>query len=223
MKCVSYVASVVSILSLSSRQWHTLEQFSLIANTVLRRKRAMLPKTAHAQNEYSCDMYETLILASIYMGKLGIMRSLGPRNFVCNIRYFVTIQKQRKLIHWDRKKKKKKKEKKKKKKKKISLLYQVFCYIRSLYIDFHCTLYTDVRKILILHKKSFMDVLPISNDLYTAHHNWLGICHQLNIRHLYGTFNFSTPVYLYGTGSLFVYNFCGKACPLWRKTVLILR
>ena len=32
----------------------------------------------------------------------------------------------------------------------------------------------------------------ISNDLYTAHHNLLGICHQLKISHFYGTFNFLT-------------------------------
>ena len=30
------------------------------------------------------------------------------------------------------------------------------------------------------------------NYLYTAHHNLLGICHQLKIRLLYGTFNFSS-------------------------------
>ena len=32
----------------------------------------------------------------------------------------------------------------------------------------------------------------ISKELYTAHHNSLGICHQLKIPHLYRTFNFST-------------------------------
>ena len=34
----------------------------------------------------------------------------------------------------------------------------------------------------------------ISNDLYTAHHNLLGICHQLKICHLYGTFKFLTQL-----------------------------
>ena len=38
----------------------------------------------------------------------------------------------------------------------------------------------------------------ISNDLYTAHHNLLGVCHQLKIHHFYGTFNFSTSVFLWG-------------------------
>ena len=49
----------------------------------------------------------------------------------------------------------------------------------------------------------------ILNDLYTAHHNSLGICHQLKICHLYGTFNFSTQCTCscMGTGSLFVYSF----------------
>ena len=45
-----------------------LEVWGLIdptANTVFRRKRAILPKTAHAQNEYSCDTFNNLILASI--------------------------------------------------------------------------------------------------------------------------------------------------------------
>ena len=32
----------------------------------------------------------------------------------------------------------------------------------------------------------------ISNGLYMAHHNLLGISQQLKIRHLYGTFNFAT-------------------------------
>ena len=59
----------------------------------------------------------------------------------------------------------------------------------------------------------------ISNDLYMAHHNLIGICHQLKIHHLYGTFNFSTQCICMGTRSLFVYGFRGKACPLWRSTV----
>ena len=36
-----------------------------------------------------------------------------------------------------------------------------------------------------------------------AHHNLLGICHQLKIFHLYGTFNFSTQCISMGTGILF--------------------
>ena len=35
------------------------------ANTVFHQKRAILPKTAHAQNEYSCDMFDKVILASV--------------------------------------------------------------------------------------------------------------------------------------------------------------
>ena len=57
----------------------------------------------------------------------------------------------------------------------------------------------------------------ILNDLYTAHHNSFGICHQLKIRHLYGTFNFSTQCICMGTGSLFVYGFSSFR---GRKTVL---
>ena len=55
-----------------------------------------------------------------------------------------------------------------------------------------------------------------------AHHNLLGICHQLKIRHLYRTFNFSTQCICMGTGSLCVYGFRrfrGKARPLRWKTV----
>ena len=59
----------------------------------------------------------------------------------------------------------------------------------------------------------------MSNDFYTAHHNSSGICHQLKIRHLYGTFNFSTQCICMGTGSLFVCDFHGKARPLQRNTV----
>ena len=58
----------------------------------------------------------------------------------------------------------------------------------------------------------------ISNDLYTAHHYWLGICHQLKICHLYEAFDFSTRCICMGTGSLFVHGFCGKARPLRMKT-----
>ena len=40
-----------------------------------------------------------------------------------------------------------------------------------------------------------------------ARHNSLGIRRQLKIRHLYGTFYFSTPCICMGTGSLLVYQF----------------
>ena len=59
----------------------------------------------------------------------------------------------------------------------------------------------------------------ILNGLCTAHHNSLGICHQLKILHLYGTFNLSTQCICMGTGSLFVYSFRRKGCPLRRKIV----
>ena len=62
-------------------------------------------------------------------------------------------------------------------------------------------------KFLILHTKkaqvSSMCFI-ILNDLYIAHHNSLGMCHHLKIRHLYGTFNFSTQCICTGTGSLSV-------------------
>ena len=60
----------------------------------------------------------------------------------------------------------------------------------------------------------------ISYDLYTALHNSLGICHQLKIHLLYGTFNFLTQCICMGTDSLFDYGFRlfrGKARPLQRK------
>ena len=65
----------------------------------------------------------------------------------------------------------------------------------------------------------------ISNDLYTAHHKSLGICHQLNIRHLYRTLNFLTQCtcICMGTKSLFVHGFRrfrGKALST-RKTVFV--
>ena len=47
----------------------------------------------------------------------------------------------------------------------------------------------------------------ILNDLYMAHHNSLCICRQLKIRHLYGTFKYSTQCICIGTGSLLVYRF----------------
>ena len=55
-----------------------------------------------------------------------------------------------------------------------------------------------------------------------AHHNSLGICHQLKICHVYETLNFSTQCICMGTGSLFVYGlrrFRGNARPLPTKTV----
>ena len=54
---------------------------------------------------------------------------------------------------------------------------------------------------------NIMNVLHNLIDLYMAHRNSLGICSQLKIRHLYGTFNFSTQCICLGTGSLFVYRF----------------
>ena len=46
-----------------------------------------------------------------------------------------------------------------------------------------------------------------------AHHNSLGICCQLKIRHLYGTFHFLTQGICMGTGSLFVYRFSWEGMP----------
>ena len=60
----------------------------------------------------------------------------------------------------------------------------------------------------------------ISNDLYTAHHNLLGIWHQLKVRHLYGTFNFSTrdrKLVCLRFSSLFAFR--GKRRPLRKKPV----
>ena len=70
------------------------------------------------------------------------------------------------------------------------------------------TLYTDVRKIPDFTKKAQVSWMCfiILNNLNMAHHNSLGIS-QLKIRHLYGTFNFSTQCICMGTGSLFVYRF----------------
>ena len=88
-----------------------------------------LRRTAHAQNEYSCDSFDKLILASIYTQTSA--------------------------------------------------------------------------KFLILLKKAqviWMCII-ISNNIYTAHHNSLGLCHQLKIRHLCGTLNFLT-----GRPSVFVWG-----------------
>ena len=61
----------------------------------------------------------------------------------------------------------------------------------------------------------------IFNDFYMTHHNLLGICRQLKIRHFYGTFNFSTQCICMGTGSLSTSFrcFCGNVRPLRRKMV----
>ena len=45
------------------------------------------------------------------------------------------------------------------------------------------------------------------------------VCHQLKIRHLYGTFKFSTQCICMGTGRLFVYGIHGKARLLERNPV----
>ena len=55
----------------------------------------------------------------------------------------------------------------------------------------------------------------ILNDLYMAHHNSSGICRQLNIHHLYGTFNFSTQCICMGTGCVLVYRFLSFS---WKGT-----
>ena len=86
--------------------------------------------------------------------------------------------------------------------------------VRQTHSGFH-RYYTQMSAKFLISWMRFI----ISNDLYTAHHNSLGICHQLKIRHLYGTFNFSTQCICMGTRSLFVYGFCGKARPLQRNTV----
>ena len=52
-----------------------------------------------------------------------------------------------------------------------------------------------------------------------AHHNSLGIRRQLKIRHLYGTFNFSTQCISMGTGSLLVYRFSSFSFSLRKKMV----
>ena len=44
-------------------------------------------------------------------------------------------------------------------------------------------------------------------DLYTTHHNSLGICRQLKIHNFYGTYNISTQCICMGTESLLVYSF----------------
>ena len=61
--------------------------------------------------------------------KLGITRSLGPRNFACYISSQKTTQNKESIVIGTGE---------------ISLLHQVFCYIRSLYIEF--PLYTAMLK-----------------------------------------------------------------------------
>ena len=87
-------------------------------------------------------------------------------------------------------------------------------------------MYIYVRKIPNFTKKAQVSDHECAsynlNDLYIAHHNLLGIRRQLKIRHLYGTFIFTTQCICMGTGSLLVYRFCcirGKARPLRRKMV----
>ena len=103
-------------------------QFSL--PQMFRWKRAILPKTA--QNEYSCDTFNKLILAFIDI----IHRC--PQNFL----------------------------------------------------------------ILLKRLKFHECASEFQNDLYMAHHNLLGICQQLKICHLYGTFNFLTQCICMGTRQL---------------------
>ena len=79
------------------------------------------------------------------------------------------------------------------------------------------TLFTDIHKIpgftIIKAQVSWLCFI-ISNDFYMAH-----VCHQLKIRHLYLTINFSTKCICMGSGSLFVCYFRGKARPLRRNTI----
>ena len=63
---------------------------------------------------------------------------------------------------------------------------------------------TSAKFQILLKMLNFHECFIISNGLYMAHDNLLGICHQLKIRHLYGTFNFSTQCICMGIGSLFV-------------------
>ena len=77
-------------------------------------------------------------------------------------------------------------------------------HCRQTHSGFHRHYTQTSAKFLILLQRlkiSWMCFI-ILNDLYMAHHNSLGICRQLKIRHLYGTFNFLDPVYLYGDRKL---------------------
>ena len=63
----------------------------------------------------------------------------------------------------------------------------------------------------------------ILNDFYMAHHNSLGICRQLKIRHLYGTFNSSTQcsVFLWGPEACLSTAFCRfRLWFLWKGRAL---
>ena len=73
-------------------------------------------------------------------------------------------------------------------------------------------------KFLILLKKAQVSwmCLIISIDLYTAHHNSLGMSSAQNPLFVC---NFSTQCICMGTGSLFVCSLHGKAWPLQRNTV----
>ena len=124
-----------------------LLQFSLPQILCSVERGRCLPKTAHAQNEYSCDSdtSDKLILASMH------------RQFTQSSAKFLILLKKAQ-VSW-------------------------MCFI-------------------------------ISNDLYTAHHNLFGICHQLKICHLYGTFNISTQCICMGTGSLLSMVFVERRRPL---------
>ena len=91
-------------------------------------------------------------------------------------------------------------------------------YVRQTRSGFHRHYTQTSTEFLILLKrlKCSWICFIILIDLYTAHHNSLGICHQLNIRHLYVTFYFLTRCICMGTGSLFVYrlsSFSWKGAP----------
>ena len=96
-------------------------------------------------------------------------------------------------------------------------------HVQQTHSGFHRHYTQTSPKFLILLKRAqvLWMCFIILNDLYTVHHNLLGIC-QLKVRHLYGTFNFSTQCICMGIGNLFVYGFRrfrGKVRPLRRKTV----
>ena len=86
----------------------------------------------------------------------------------------------------------------------------LLCRIRQTHSGFHRHTQTSTKFLILLKRLKFNKYMcfMILNELYIAHHNLLGLCHQLKIRGLYGTFNFSTQCIYMGTGSLFVYGFC---------------
>ena len=106
-------------------------QISLTSSTHLRMPQNVnhaYPTSKMLYRRYTWQSH-TMYLLHIIQWKLGITitRSLGPGNLACYIRYFVisvvkkTIQNKGNILIGTRE---------------ISLLYQVFCYIRSLYIEF---------------------------------------------------------------------------------------